>query len=230
MVNSSFFGVGRRVSNVETAVNLLGMLRVRALVLREQIFTVFSLPRPIEYFSAERLWHRSLRVAELARQISRAEGQSDDRPDQAFTAGLLHDAGVLLLARLRPEFAAIMRTIHDERRPNVQVEMELLNVTHAEVGAYLLNLWGLPLRIVEAVALHHEPSQVSYDGPCAVTAVHVADALLSEAEETTPDSVSRMMSPRLDLAYLQRIGLEHRIDRWRSCALEITQLAEEVPA
>lgn len=228
LVNSSFFGIGRRVSSIEMAVTLLGILRVRALVLREHIFHAFEVSQPIEHFSVERLWHRSLKVAELARSISKTEGQDEDRPDQAFTAGLLHDIGLLLFACLHTDYGVVMRHMVEREMPICDAEMEILDVNHAEIGAYLLSLWGLPARIVEAVALHHGPLRIPYDGLCALTVVHVADVLISQvSEESAPDPLTAMLTPRLDIEYLQRIGLAGRLAHWKEIALEISQRPTE---
>lgn len=230
LVNSSFFGIGRRVSSVEMAVTLLGIVRIHALVVREQIFQLFVLPRPIPHFSLEVLGHHALQVAELARLLSKAEGQGEDRPDQAFTAGLLHDIGLLLLACTHEEFPVVMREASARGIRIEQAEKEILDVTHAEVGAKLLSLWGLPERIVEAVALHHEPSKTPYDGVCGVTVVHVADALLGELEaQRDTGSSAPLFSGELCISYLQRIGLENRLEHWRGCAVDMTERLERTP-
>lgn len=222
LVNSSFFGIGRRVSSIEMAVTLLGTVRIQALVLREQLFSMFAQIPSIPHFSLERLLDRSLQVAELARHITKAEGQSGDRPDQAFTAGLLHDVGVLLLATVHAEYPSVFKAIHDQQRPICDVEMEQLDVTHAEVGGYLLSLWGLPSRIVEGVLLHHTPLAVPYDGFCAVTAVHSADALLSVVEqESAGEGLAMLVAPALNQEYLQRVGVGDRVPKWQELCQEI---------
>ena len=221
LVNSSFFGVGRRISSIEMAVTLLGLMRIRALVLREQIFRVCTMPRVIPHFSIEYIWDESLKVAELARLISKAEGQKEDRPDQAFSAGLLHDIGLLLLACLHEKFEQVIQVVHKDRVPICQAEMEILNVTHAEIGAYLLSLWGLPSRIIEAVASHHHPSDVAYDGLCAVTTTHMADVLTAQTSvPSEEDSIVPLLAPGLDRNYLKRCGLEDRLDHWTKIAQE----------
>ena len=76
-----------------------------------------------------------------------------------FSAGLLHDVGQLILATGLPEeYAAVLQGAKDQGRPVWQVEQEHFGATHADVGAYLLALWGLPNPIVEAVAMHHCPA------------------------------------------------------------------------
>jgi len=219
LVNSSFFGIARRVSTTEQAVALLGLIRIKALTLSERIFKEFTPPRRIGNFSMTQLWQHSLSVAEVAGLISKEEKQDGDRPDQAFTAGLLHDIGMLLLAcQHSDEFERVLQTVRAERRPICEVEMELFNVTHAEIGAYLLGLWGLPKRLVEAVALHHNPGEIDYDGLCALTAVHVADAFVSEMEQPETDRAASLFGPTLDLTYLERIGMESRLQRWQEIA------------
>lgn len=228
LVNSSFFGIGRRVSSVEMAVTLLGTVRIHALVLQDQIFRLFVPRGPIRHFSVEALGDHSFRVAELARLLSRAEGQREDRPDQAFTAGLLHDVGVLLLACNHDEFGKVMHAMVDRQLRLEDAEHEVLDVTHAEVGAYLLRLWGLPERIAEAVALHHDPDRLPYDGLCALTVVHAADALLGELDpQSAAVSVGSLLPGELCLSYVKRVGLEHRLDHWRACAREMTERLDQ---
>ena len=131
-----------------------------------------------------------------------AEKQGEDRPDQAFTAGLLSDIGMLVMACQHiDEFEEVLHKVRRDQKPICQVEMDLLQLTHAEIGAYLLGLWGLPKRIVEAVALHHNPNETPYEGLCALTAVHAADVLVSEVErsETGTDG---LFTPDIDESQL----------------------------
>ncbi len=86
------------------------------------------------------------------------------------------------------------------------LERELVGVSHAEIGGYLLGLWGLPFSLSETAAYHHRPNAVEGGPTAALTAVHVADALL-EGDES-----------RLDLAYLDRVGLRSELPRWRAIA------------
>jgi hypothetical protein len=85
----------------------------------------------------------------------------------------------------------------------------VLGTSHAEVGAYLLGLWGLPDGLVEAVAWHHNPGGCPGGGFTALTAVHAADVLLLEAHGAVPD-----------WPYLARIGLSDRFAAWRILAYE----------
>ena len=221
LVNSSFFGIARRVSSIEQTVALLGMLRLKALALGESVFKQFVTKRSFNGFTVAALWQHSLAVAELARRISREEHQEGDRPDQAFMAGLLHDIGVLLLAWQRPDaLDQCLAAVQTGSETLWQSELAVLGTTHAEIGGYLLGLWGLPPRITEAVALHHSPSELAYDGLCATTVVHVADALISELGQAGEPNWLGPGRGALDLAYLERTQLAHRLECWMDLARE----------
>ncbi len=173
------------------------------------------------------LWQHSLGVASVARMIAVEERQGEDRPDQAFTAGMLHDIGLLLLAsRQGSALQQCMEIAQAEKRCLWQVELDMLGATHADIGGYLLGLWGLPTRIVEAVTLHHTPGRIGYDGLCATTAVHVADFLARDMQPRVCAFVETAITAP-DLAYLDRLGLMHRLEHWRKSAERIlTQPAE----
>jgi HD-like signal output (HDOD) protein len=145
----------------------------------------------------------------------------DEKParDEAFTAGLLHDVGKLVLAtRLPWMFEEVVALVHAEKIPMHVVENRLAGVTHAEVGGYLLGLWGLPYPIVEAVANHHAPSRVEQRGFDLLAAVHIADALANEVLDSTAGGGSGYAG--LDPVWLERLGVSDRIVAWRAIAEE----------
>ena len=101
------------------------------------------------------------------------------------------------------------------------VEQETDGVTHAHIGAHLLSLWGLPDGIVEAVAHHHDPSEVdglAFDG---VAAVHIANGLANELVPGRPRATAPAAG--LDLELLDRLGLRPRLDLWRQRARELAE-------
>jgi HD-like signal output (HDOD) protein len=106
--------------------------------------------------------------------------------------------------------------------PAGQAEREAFGFTHAEVGAYLLGLWGLPATIVEAVAFHHRPSALTLAGFELVVAVHIASVL---ADEIMP--VPGISEPlRFDHGLTEEIGLATSLPRWKEIAEEESQLPE----
>lgn len=182
LVNSAFFGLPEPASTAADAVFFLGLTTIRALVLSLQVFSLFD-TRSVKTFSADELARHSWRTGILARQLCRTAAPARKMEDQCFLAGLLHDVGRLILADGLPgPYEAILKQASESGRPAGEIEREQFGATHAELGAYLLGLWGLPNPVVEAVALHHQ--EVDYDAPFSPTAaVQIADALAREDSE-----------------------------------------------
>lgn len=216
LTNSAFFALRRHVATAAQAASLLGLNTVRALVLTTGLFAPLenaSLPKG---FSIDALWKHSLLVGGYAQAICQAEQAPKEITGDAYTAGLLHDAGRLVLASACAEDYA---HVHDYAIMNelllTDAEKEILGCTHAEIGAYLLGIWGLPHSIVEAVAYHHRPANAVGTGFSALTAVHVADA----QEFARQADMFDHPIPRMDMDYIAKIGLEGRARHWEQvCA------------
>jgi HD-like signal output (HDOD) protein len=209
LVNSSFFGIARRVSSVQAAVNLLGVTTVRSLVLATEVFRAFEVKTACPSFSLEALQRHMLLAARIARQIPSGRRDQED----AFMAAMLSDVGVLVLAsRLPGELERALATAAAAGTPLHLVEEELGMVGHARIGAYLLGLWGLPFSIEEAVAYHHRPSWVAHARFDVLTAVHAADALAAAS------GAAGGATPELDLAHLERAGVLDRVPQWQALA------------
>jgi HD-like signal output (HDOD) protein/ActR/RegA family two-component response regulator len=207
LVNSSFFGLPLRVSTAADAVRFLGIETVRSLVMSFHCFDSYARRVP-QGFSMRDLWKHSVSAGFFARKVVRAETSDERLMNDACTAGLLHDAGKMVLAAGLPDrYAEAMKLSANEGCELWQAEREIFGSSHAEVGAYLLGLWGLPDPIVEAVAFHHRPMDCVSSEFGALTAVHVAEAL----EHSKPGS-----DLAVDMEYLERIGLSHRLEAWQN--------------
>lgn len=210
VVNSAAIGFSETVSDPVEAVQLLGMSTTRSLVLSAQVFYVYA-PGKLKSFSAEMLWNHLTACGNLARTISREERASVAECEDAYTAGMLHDMGKLMLADSLPdEFESAVALAAQKKIALAEAEMEVFGANHTGLAAYLFGLWGLPAAIVEAVALHLTPQKSNLHQFSALTAVHVANAFTDEAEAGT-----------LDLEYLASIGKAKRVDDWRYLAMNL---------
>lgn len=210
MVNSAFFGLNRRVSSLEQAISILGLKMIKALVLSVKVFTQFDQTK-VSAFSIEELMNHSVATGSLARLIVRDETRSQNLADDAFMSGLMHDVGKLVLADNEPEgYDRMLARARQKELPSWMIELEEFGSTHADVGAYLLALWGLPDPIVTAAAYHHRPSDCAEKEFSSLTAVHVAN-ILQQQEYPLPGAGAQAA---VEVKYLASLGLEDRLAKW----------------
>jgi putative nucleotidyltransferase with HDIG domain len=218
VVNSAYFGLSQPITSLTHAVLHLGIEAIKNLTLTVEVFGSFRIPRG---FSLDLLQQHSYLTAKIAGALVSGHGKAQD----AFTAALLHDVGKLVLASRMPErFVEASRLSGERAVPVYAVERELHGFTHAEAGAYLLGLWGLPYPVVEAVAHHHDPLRVKQYGFDTLAAVHVADHLAWEQAPRSAAQLGATVEP-LDAAYLETIGVGHEVEIWRAAAARQLELA-----
>lgn len=211
LVNSASFGIRRQVVAANEAVMYLGVNTIKSLVLSLSAFAEFD-AATLAGTGLERLWDQSLLVAMVARIISRVEGVPTEVADQAFSAGLLHDTGQLVLAgNYSDQYREVMRRRLQDRVPLCVAEEAVFGAHHADVGGHLLALWGLAAPVVEAIALHHTPSLVEPVEFTPLVAVHVAQALVAEATPTREG----LVADGVDETWLAKASFDYRLDTWR---------------
>lgn len=212
LVNSSFFGLGRKISTPAEAVSQVGAETIKSLVLCIHAFSQFD-TATVGGLSVEALWQHSQNTARLAQAIAGMEDSDQKVLDEAFAAGLLHDVGKLVLAANFPkDYAPVLKTGRNGSLSLVTAEENTFGANHAEVGGYLLGLWGLPVPVVEAIALHHSPTRCTSMLFSPLTAVHAANALVNF--EGSLDRVFDL--GKLDANYLRVLGLDSRLGTWAS--------------
>jgi len=220
LVNSSFFGLARHIADPVHAVNLLGLDTIKALVLTVEVFSTFKNDNlPLAF--VEELWHHSLFCGELARRIAKQEDIPKNTVDNSYMAGLLHDVGKLVLATNQPgEYRQVLARMEEQEASSAEAESGIFGATHAEVGAYLLGLWGLPESIVEAVLYHHFPESFATDDFVPLSAVVAADRLAHNASlRQDPETSARQG----DSNYFFRIGAAEKIDTWEQLRDQVTE-------
>ena len=206
MANSPLLGLRGPITSLERAVFVLGTETVKTLVLAAGVFSRYD-AAAMAPFSLDTLWDHSRRVGELARRIASEEEVDKRIVVDATLGGLLHDVGRLVLAAQVSEgYKQVMELMLCQGLPLAEAEQQVLGATHAEVGAYLLGLWGLPEPLVEAVAWHHTPSRCPGQTFSALTAVHVAEVIYNEDADAA------------DMEYFERLGLTRRLAAWTEAA------------
>ena len=208
IANSAFFALPRRVTRIEEAVSGLGFRVIRDLSLSASVFRTGHEPRGI---GLESLQAHAVLVGGIARRVVKDRKLADD----AFVAGMLHDVGILILASQAPErFDELAHSLRAKPGLLHVREEEMFGVTHAQLGAYLLGLWGLPYSVMEAVAHHHGPSAVPQQGLDLLACVHIADALAQEVTGFDCEVPGALTTP-IDVAYLEALGVIDSLEEWR---------------
>jgi putative nucleotidyltransferase with HDIG domain len=218
LANSAFFGLRGQVSTASDAIFRLGLDVVKALALSVQVFSTFQTD-DIKRLKLTHVWPHSLATASLARKIAARQRAEAAIVDIAFTAGLLHDMGKLILAANVPEeYQGVLARTTEAHLRDWQGEYIAFGVTHAEIGAYLIGLWGLPDTLVEAIAFHHRPSRSRDNKFGPLAAVHIGDAF----EHHSRCGPERPAGPEFDPEFLRRIGLGELMADSEKVLAEIT--------
>jgi putative nucleotidyltransferase with HDIG domain len=160
LVNTAYFGLPRKITDPQQAATYLGIETLKALILSIHVFSSFTEEAELLGFSLEEMWRHNLMVSRLAKEIARAESSENIVAEEALVAGILHDIGKLILLKVPEQYREVMSFIEKTGSDFVEAEYSVMKTSHAELGAYLLGLWGIPDSIVEIIAFHHEPSKL----------------------------------------------------------------------
>ena len=216
LVNSGFFGLAQRVTSLQSAVAFLGMDTIQNLALSSDTFRVFKPDPRIPKTFCETMQQSSRHVALIARTLPLDKTVCD----VTVMAALLHDVGKLVLASKMPDqFCAALSLMQERGCGQVEAEEQLLGISHAEIGAYLLGLWGINSMAVEAIAHHHHPTRIPHSGIDISVALYVANLLEHELDAHPNDPQGTELSES-DRACLETLGVFQQFPAFRARALE----------
>lgn len=218
LVNSAHFGLRRKVSSIDQAVVMLGMVRLKTLVIASGIA---GSVKAVEGLDLKKFWSDSFQVAALSKWF--AERETDVDPDIAFTAGLIHNIGHLLLHLAQSTRAQEIQNLIEESNCNRSVaEREILGFTSPEAGQALLDMWAFPAELGIAVHQHKHPA--SFDEPSALAAVVNLACVVNSAvrngdnietlQENFPEDIATMAGVSTDTAgkLAEAFSLESGLD------------------
>ena len=220
--NSPLFNLRHEVTDVKGALAVLGLDALRQLVLSAEIVKIFKPPRPIRGFSLDEFQRHSHLTAQIAARLPADPSAVNLRG----MAALLHDTGKLILAAHLPrDFERACEIANVEGCAFHVAERRLFGTSHAEIGAYLLHLWGLPLAAVEAVAAHNRPvpSGSGSAGLDLIATVHIASALAHDCGGPTGGDLPLA---HLDHDYIGSLGVKEQLALWRTVARQSAGVAE----
>lgn len=199
LANSSFYGLPRQVTSIAEATAILGLRTLRSVATAAGLAGGFANSR-CQGFDFDAFWRHSIATALTARAVAQRTRMDEDA---AFTLGLLHDIGRLVLISAYPDDYALAIAYRAAQDCLMHVaERHYFGVDHAEVGAVMAEHWRFAPEIVSAIACHHRPSNT---GPQTLTdVVHVADNIAHGLDLSRRDDD---MVPLLTLDAWSRLAL-----------------------
>jgi HD-like signal output (HDOD) protein len=218
LANSSYYGVRGTISSIQHAAVVLGMKTLNDLLMLACTSGLLGPELKGYALQSGDLWRHSLAVAGCARML--AATANPDLADDAFSAGLIHDCGKLILDRFILERKELIdQFLKNDEASFLQAEKLLLGFDHARIGAEVCDTWAIPKRITLAIQHHHNPSALHHNDLAAI--VHAADAIaMMSGIGVGTDGLLY----RLDEDIMRRLGLDD--DTISTCMAETVTYVE----
>lgn len=218
VVNSSFFGFYNSVSCPKRAAVLLGVDIMKGLVLGVHFLKELN-TEILGTYSVKKLWEHCLQTGYCAKTIAASMQADNQTITNCFVSGILHDIGKFVFTtEMNEKYREVLQVVREQGGPITKREKETLGVTHAEVGAYILGLWGFNETIVNTVYYHHNLEHCG-DNFEPAHAVHVADVL---QHELAPHESGYVFS-ELNENKLAYAGILNYIPEWRDACCKIME-------
>lgn len=206
IVNSAYYGLQVRVSSVSLAISVMGFNMTKKVALKAAVFSVFGKRRDkIQHFDPLAFWRHAIYAGTAARVLGGNSAVfAATHAEDIYIAGLLHDIGkIILMEKTAPKYLAMLRKSVQQKRPEIDVEMEDFGFTHADVGSVLAIKWFLPEDLAIAIRYHHAPSRDPFHRSLS-SLIHLADQLAWRAG--SPSTVGTTLA-QLDHEVYDQIGL-----------------------
>ncbi len=182
IVYSSFYNISRSIVNLVHAINFLGLDIIKSLVLYIKVFIIKNQPLEIQSY-LKKIRDHSIDVAKVSKAIMNVEVGDRELIDSAYIAGLLHDIGKIILVQCTDKVKRIaFVNDHVHGFEQVEKEIERFGASHINTGAFLLNTWNFPERLIDAIANHHNPEIIKTGEFGVSQVVYIANALVNPNE------------------------------------------------
>jgi putative nucleotidyltransferase with HDIG domain len=172
LANSAFYGIPRTISSVNSAIVILGFNTIRSLVLSASVLKVFPAKPGLVSFDRKAFWKHSFMVGIASRMLAQAYRRKKlVDMETAFSAGLLHDIGKIILEQYaNDDYLPVLKAAKEKGLPLFMVEKSLIGISHADVSGMLVDKWQMPNELRMPIINHHLPleDKGSQDMACIV--------------------------------------------------------------
>jgi HD-like signal output (HDOD) protein len=190
--NSAFYGMPRKITNINEAIVILGFKVINTMVLSLTVFDMFPDNKKSLTFDRKSFWKHSIMCGLLSKLIAEKNSRKDLNPEDAFCAGLLHDIGKIVMEQyLHDDLQKSLQYGHKNKRSFYQSETDMLGYTHSDVAEWLLSRWNLPEVLYYPIIFHHSPLKIQSLN-VNTSICHIADYLCYDKDFITPET---MLSP-----------------------------------
>ena len=178
IANSPFYGLSKKISTIEFAIVILGFENIKNIIIALSMIGAFK--GKGKNWNRKKYWYHCLATASIAKRL--AEDLGYPKSGEAFTAGLLHDLGIAIIQLyFNKEYNKIYKLANSKDISFLEAETEVLNITHQEVGNFLVDKWNLPKALCDSILHHHNPGQATENNSL-VSIIHLADYLSRELD------------------------------------------------
>lgn len=180
VVNSAFYGLPGQIGSIDRAIVLLGLNAVKNLAVAASLGQLFRGAKLCDGFTPKDLWTHCIAVGVTARELARQ--MKLPVADEAFLAGMIHDMGILVEMQVYPEqICLVCEGAKDGVRPFSDLEQEILNMDHQQVGMALAEQWKFPRSCQLVAGYHHRPTALADQNRLLVTLVYAADTICCQS-------------------------------------------------
>jgi HD-like signal output (HDOD) protein len=209
LANSPLFGQGQLITSPTDAVMCLGTDLIASVVLAQSLFRHYQSLTHSE-MNLQRVWSHCWQTAYFAEQICREMQFSRKASEEAFLAGLLHETGRFILVDNFPaQFQAACQSARQMQSPLAPRMREVFRTGPAQITAYVLELWGMPTPVIDAIAVQDSVAADPSGAFTLASALYVADGITSR--QTPPDAFA---PEEWNTDYLKTIGCLENIPAW----------------
>ena len=181
LINSAYYGLQNKVTSLVTAIIMLGMNTIKNLALSTAVLGNMKRKSSFKSLNVDGFWRHSIAVGVLSKLIAEKIGVPAARREEYFIGGLLHDIGKIPLNELFEEsYMKVIRTADLKKAMLLDMEREIIGITHTEVGKMIAEKWNLTEETLECLLRHHDPNMSSEQTYKLVASVYAANIYCNE--------------------------------------------------
>lgn len=212
LVNSAFFGLRHRVDDIHRAVTYLGIDTIKSIIITTDVFSQFD-EHEVSFFKINELYEHSFRVGIISGKLITAGKADKEMADSTFMCGMLHDIGkMVLIKNCKNEYEQIFNKLEDGKQSPIELEKKYFGLTHAEVGGYLVQVWGLSDDIIKAVQRHHNVYKALDEEFNKSAAVYIANAIDHKRHKK---KIELHHFSQAEQRQLEKLDLVKKLPEWR---------------